>query len=50
MNSSLNKLAKILPYKDFKYLMKDCGSKNLELLKKKGAYHNEYMDSFESLS
>ena len=47
MNSSLNKLAKNLSDKDFKYLIEEFGSKNLELLKQKGAYPYEYMDSFE---
>ena len=38
MNSSLDKLVKNLVDKDFKYLVKEFGSKNLELLKQKGAY------------
>ena len=45
MNSSLDKLVKNLLDKDLKYLVKKFGSKNLELLKQKGAY--EYMKSFE---
>ena len=32
---------------DFKYLTEDIGSKNQELLKQKGAYSYEYMDSFK---
>ena len=32
---------------DFKYLTKELGSKNLELLKQKDAYPYEYMNSFE---
>ena len=32
---------------DFKYLIEEFGSKNLELLKQKGAYPYEYMDSFK---
>ena len=32
---------------DFKYLIEEFGSKNLELLKQKGAYPYEYMNSFE---
>ena len=32
---------------DFKYLTKEFGYKNLELLKQKGAYPYEYMDSFK---
>ena len=47
MNFSLDKLAKNLSDKDFKYLIEEFGSKNLELLKQKGAYPYEYMDSFE---
>ena len=33
MDSSLDKLAKNLPDKNFKYLIEEFGSKNLELLK-----------------
>ena len=47
MNSSLDKLVKNLVDKDFKYLVKEFGSENLELLKQKGAYPYEYMNSFE---
>ena len=47
MNSGLDKLVKNLSDKDFKYLVKEFGSKNLELLKQKGAYPYEYMNSFE---
>ena len=47
MNSSLDRLAKNVSDKDFKYLIEEFGSKNLELLKQKGAYPYEYMDSFE---
>ena len=32
---------------DFKYLVEEFGFENLELLKQKGAYPYEYMDSFE---
>ena len=32
---------------DFKYLVKEFGSENLELLKQKGAYPYEYMNSFK---
>ena len=32
---------------DFKYLTEEFGSKNLELLKQKGAYPYEYMNSYE---
>ena len=47
MNSSLEKLVKNLTYDDFKYLTKEVGSKNLELLKQKGAYPCEYINSFK---
>ena len=47
MNSSLDKLVKNLSDKDFKYLIEEFGSKNLELLKQKGTYPYEYMNSFE---
>ena len=47
MNSSLDKLVKNLSDKDFKYLIEELGSKNLELLKQKGAYPYEYMKSFD---
>ena len=47
MNSSLDKLVKNLSDEDFKYLVENFGSKNLELLKQEGAYRHEYMNSFE---
>ena len=47
MNSSLDKLAKSLSDDYFKYLTKKFGSKTLELLKQKGAYPYEYMNSFK---
>ena len=47
MNSSLDKLVKNLSNEDFKYLVEEFGSKNLELLKQKDAYPHEYMNSFE---
>ena len=47
MNCSLDKLAKNLSDADFKYLIKECGSKNLKILKQKGAYPYEYMNSFK---
>ena len=50
MNSSLEKLVKNLSDDDFKYLTKEFGSKNLELLKQKGAYPFESMDSFKRFS
>ena len=50
INYSLDKLAKNLSDKDFKYLIEEFGSKNLELLKQKGTYPYEYMNSFERLN
>ena len=47
MNSSLYKLVKNLPNEDFKYLVEELGSENLELVKQKDAYPYEYMNSFE---
>ena len=47
MNSSLDKLVKNLSDEDFKYLFEEFGSKNLELLKHKGAYPLEHMNSLE---
>ena len=47
MNSSLDKLVKNLSVNDLKYLTKKFGSKNLEILKQRGAYPYEHMDSFE---
>ena len=50
MNSSLNKLVKKLSDEDFKYLVKEFGSENLEPLKQKGAYPYDYMNSFEKFN
>ena len=47
MNSSLDKLVKNLSDGNFKYLVEEFGSKNLEQLKQKGAYPYEYMNSFK---
>ena len=47
MNSSRDKLVKNLSDEEFKYLVEEFGSKNLELLKQKGDYPYEYMNSFE---
>ena len=47
VNSSLEKQVKYLSGDDFKYLTKEFGPKNLELLKQKGAYPYECMDSFK---
>ena len=50
MNASLDKLAKNLPDKDFKYSIEEFCSKNVELLKQNGAFSYEYMDSFERIN
>ena len=47
MNSSLYKLVKNLSDEDFKYSVEEFGSKNLELLKQKGDYPYEHMNSFK---
>ena len=47
MNSSLDNLVKNLSDEDFKYLVEEFGSKNLQLLKQEGTYPYEYMNSFE---
>ena len=47
MNSSLDKLVKNLSDEDFKYLVKEFGSENLEILKQNGAYPYQYMNSFK---
>ena len=45
MNSSLYKLVTNLSDEVFKYLVEEFGSEKLELLKQKGAYRYEYMNS-----
>ena len=47
MNSSLDKLVKNLSDEDFKYLVEELDSENLEILKQKGTYPYEYMNNFE---
>ena len=47
INSGLDKLVKNLSDEDFKYLVKEFISENLEILKQKGAYPYEHMNSFE---
>ena len=47
MNSGLDKLVKNLCDDDFKYLTGEFGSKDLKLLKEKGVYPYEHMNSFE---
>ena len=49
MNSSLDKLVKNLSDEDFKYLVEEFGSDNLKILKQKGAYPYEFMNSFKKL-
>ena len=46
MNSNLDKLVKNLSDKDFKHLIEEFGPEYLDLLKQKGAYPYEYMNSF----
>ena len=50
MNSSLEKLVINFTDDDFKYLIEQFSSKNLELSKQKDAYPDEYMDSFKRFS
>ena len=47
MNSSLDKLVKNSSDEDFKYLVKEFGFDNLKILKQKGAYPYEYVNSFK---
>ena len=47
MNFSLDKLVKNSSDEDFKFLIKEFCSEYLEILKQKGAYPNEYMNSFK---
>ena len=50
MNFSLDKLVKNLSDEDFKYLVEEFDSQNLELLKQKGDYPYEYVNSFEKFN
>ena len=50
INCSNDKLLKNVSDEDFKYLVQEFGSKNLELLKQKGVYPYEYMKSFETFN
>ena len=50
MNSSLNKLVKNLSDNDFKYLSQEFSGDLLQLVKQKGLYPDEYMESFEKFS
>ena len=47
MNSSLDKVVKNLSDEDFKYLVEEFDSKHLKILKQKGDYPYEYMNSFK---
>ena len=47
VNSSLDKLVKNLSDEDIKYLVKEFGFESLELLKQKGTYPYDYMNSFK---
>ena len=46
INSSIKKLVKNLTDDDIEYLTEEIGSESLELLKQKGVYSYDYMDSF----
>ena len=46
MKSSIKKLVKNLTDDDIEYLTEETGSESLELLKQKGVYSYDYMDSF----
>ena len=47
MDFSLDKLIKNLSDENFKYLVEESGFENLKILKQKGAYPYEYMNSFK---
>ena len=50
MNSYLDKLVKNLNDKDFKYLSEEFSGEQLKLVKEKGIYPDEYMNSFKKFS
>ena len=50
MNSSLDSLVKNLSNNDFKYLSEEFSGEFLKLVKQKGVYAYEYMDSFEKFA
>ena len=50
MNSGLDSLVKNLSNNDFKYLSEEFSSELLKLVKEKGVYPYEYMDSFKKFS
>ena len=47
MNSSLHSLVTFLCINDFKYLSEECSGDLLKLVKEKGVYTYEYMDSLK---
>ena len=49
MNSSLDSLVKNLSYHDFVCLSEEFSGEFLKLVKQKGVYPYEYMDSFENV-
>ena len=50
LNSGLDKLVKHLSDEDSKHLVEEFGSKDLKLLKQKGAYPYEYMNTFKKFN
>ena len=50
MNSRLDSLVRNLSDNDFKYLSEEFSDKFLKLVKQKGVYPYEYMDSFKKFS
>ena len=50
MSSSLNKLVSNLPTEAFKYTCKTFKQEKLELMKQKGVYPYDYMDSFDKFN
>ena len=50
INFSLHELVKNFSANDFKYLSEELSGELLRLVKKKGVYPYEYMDSFEQFS
>ena len=50
MNSSLDSLVKSISDNDFKYLSEEFSGEFLKLVKQKGVYPNECMDSFKKFS
>ena len=50
VNSSLDSLVKNFSDTDFRYLSEEFGAEFLKLVKQKGVYPYEYMDSFEKFS